>query len=265
MSLRTISFATVSLLSLLSGNVAVVGQPTSPPRSILPLELVQTISLPDVTGGMNHLDADAKRQRFFVTAPGQQKVIVVDVKAGKVLRVLDVPAAAARFIPDRDELSVAGHSAVTFFEGNSLKPRGKVDLGASCDELQYDASKKRLYVGVTATDKPSIAVVNVPGRKLLAQIKLPAAPQGFVLETKGNRVFVNTPGKAQVTVVDPEKQSIVAEWKHSGARSNYPIALDEAKQRVFVACRRPAKLLVLDTNSGKIVDRVETGGDADDM
>src|SRR5438128_1012733 len=77
MSLRTISFATMSLLILLSGNVAVVAQNTAPSRSVVPFKLVQTIPLPDVTGGMNHLDADAKRQRFFVTAPGQQKVVVV--------------------------------------------------------------------------------------------------------------------------------------------------------------------------------------------
>src|SRR6266513_2298639 len=124
MLLRTISRATISLLILLAGKVAVFGQNTSPPRSNLPLELVQTIALPDVTGGMNHLDADAKRERFFVTAQGQQKVVVVDLKAGKVLRVLEVPAAAARFIPDLEELCVAGHSAVTFYEGNSLKTTG---------------------------------------------------------------------------------------------------------------------------------------------
>src|SRR3954470_19390987 len=166
MSLRTISFAMVSLLPLLSRNVAVFAQNTTSPGSSLPLELVQTIALPDVTGGMNHLDADAKRQRFFVTAPGQQKVVVVDLRAGKVLRVLEVPAAAARFIPDADELCVAGHSVITFFDGNSLVPIGKVDLGSSVDELQYDATEKRLYVGVMDGEKPSIALIDVPARKL---------------------------------------------------------------------------------------------------
>jgi DNA-binding beta-propeller fold protein YncE len=48
-------------------------------------------------------------------------------------------------------------------------------------------------------------------------------------------------------------------------RANYPIALDEKHHRLFVGCRSPAKLLVLDTASGDRVASIGTGGDADDM
>jgi hypothetical protein len=63
-----------------------------------PLALVKTVALPQITGSINHLAADAKRQRFFVTAPGDLKVVVVDLKAGKVLQSLAGPAAAAYFL-----------------------------------------------------------------------------------------------------------------------------------------------------------------------
>ena len=41
--------------------------------------------------------------------------------------------------------------------------------------------------------------------------------------------------------------------------------LDESHRRLFVGCRRPAKLLVLDTDSGATVASLDCVGDADDL
>jgi DNA-binding beta-propeller fold protein YncE len=182
-----------------------------------------------------------------------------------VQRTLSAPAAAARFLPDLDRLCVSGDGEVHFYDGGSLAPAGTMTLQSSLDELQYDAKAKRLYVGMMDPDKPGIAVIAVRGRRLLAKLKLPAKPQGFVVEPDAARIYVNTPREAQVTVLDLKTRSVAAEWKLRGARSNFPIALDRKNHRLFVACRRPARLLVLDAASGNAVAGIEIGGDADDM
>jgi hypothetical protein len=41
--------------------------------------------------------------------------------------------------------------------------------------------------------------------------------------------------------------------------------LDESSRRLFVGCRKPAKLLVLNTDSGKTVAAVDCVGDTDDL
>jgi hypothetical protein len=43
------------------------------------------------------------------------------------------------------------------------------------------------------------------------------------------------------------------------------MALDEAGHRLFVGCRRPAKLLVYDTRTGKSIASAEIVGDTDDL
>jgi len=43
------------------------------------------------------------------------------------------------------------------------------------------------------------------------------------------------------------------------------MALDDANKRLFVGCRIPPKLVVLDTTSGRIVDSLPAVGDADDI
>ena len=43
------------------------------------------------------------------------------------------------------------------------------------------------------------------------------------------------------------------------------MALDEANGRLFVGTRSPAKLLVLDTQTGTLVTSLDSSGDADDL
>jgi hypothetical protein len=57
----------------------------------------------------------------------------------------------------------------------------------------------------------------------------------------------------------------MAKWPVTGAKSNFPMALDEANHRLFLGCRKPAKLLVLDTTSGKQTASVDITGDTDDL
>ena|SRR5437667_11101408 len=43
------------------------------------------------------------------------------------------------------------------------------------------------------------------------------------------------------------------------------MALDEDEHRLFVGCRKPAQVAVIDTNSGKIVAQLDCVGDTDDL
>ena len=51
-----------------------------------PLVLEATIPLGDVSGRIDHLSIDMKRQRLFVAELGNNSLGVVDLTAGKVLR-----------------------------------------------------------------------------------------------------------------------------------------------------------------------------------
>jgi DNA-binding beta-propeller fold protein YncE len=68
-----------------------------------------------------------------------------------------------------------------------------------------------------------------------------------------------------VAVVDRTQGSVVATWETGGVLSNYPMALDEDDQRLFLVCRLPARLLILDTNTGKIIQNLPVIGDSDDV
>lgn len=58
---------------------------------------------------------------------------------------------------------------------------------------------------------------------------------------------------------------VASTWPLEGVAANFPMALDEAGHRLFVAARRPSRLPAYDTESGQRVDELEICGDADDL
>jgi hypothetical protein len=76
---------------------------------------------------------------------------------------------------------------------------------------------------------------------------------------------VNVPAAHHIAVVDRAKMKVIAKWPVKDAEANFPMALDEANHRLLIGCRKPAKVLVLDTESGKTVATIDCCGDADDL
>ena len=212
------------------------------------------------------MSVDPGRQRLFAAAPANGTIEIVDLKLGKPVRSLEGERpAAVRFAPEFNQLYASRGQSVYIYDGTNLNQLGKVSLESNLDEIQYDPRAKQLYVGVMAAGKTGIAILSIPDGKLLTQIKLPGKPQGFIVEQKGKRIFVNIPALNQVAVIDRESQMLLKPWSLTQSRGNYPIDLDEDGHRLFVGCREPARMLVLDTASGKAVANLEINGDTDDL
>ncbi|PYL27103.1 MAG: hypothetical protein DMF39_11890, partial [Verrucomicrobia bacterium] len=136
------------------------------------------------------------------------------------------------------------------------------DLKDDADNVRYDDSSKRIYVGFGSG---GIAIVNAADGKEIGSIKLTAHPEAFELEKQGKRIFVNVPNARHVAVMDRDKGEVINTWKTDLAFGNFPMALDEANHRLFIGCRMPSKLVVLDTESGNVVAGIEISGDPDDV
>ncbi len=78
-------------------------------------------------------------------------------------------------------------------------------------------------------------------------------------------MYVNVPKARQIAVVDRGSGKVEATWRLTDAAQNFPMALDERENRLFVVTRLPARLLVYETGSGNRVAQVPVCGDADDL
>lgn len=231
-----------------------------------PLKLTQTIALPGVEGRIDHFAFDARGERLFVCALGDNTVEVLDLRKGERIRSitgLGSPQGIA-CSPELDRIFVANDKGgiCKIYDGKSLQVVGELDFKDDADNVRYDEAAKRIYVGFGSG---GIAVVNAPDGKQIGSIKLSAHPEAFELEKQGKRIFVNVPDARHVAVIDREKDEVINKWGTDLALGNFPMALDEANHRLFVGCRVPAKLVVLDTESGNVVAKVGISGDPDDV
>ena len=110
-----------------------------------------------------------------------------------------------------------------------------------------------------------IAIIDGKTFKLLGDVKLPGHPESFQLDEVSKKLYVNIPGVRIVTAIDLNSNLTEANWKIKEAASNFPMALDTAGRRLFIGCRNPAKLLVVNTGTGRTVTSLDIDSDADDI
>jgi glutamine cyclotransferase len=219
-----------------------------------------------VEGRIDHFAFDAAGERLFVCALGNNTVEILDLRKGeRIHSITDLGAPQGiAYIPELNRISVANDKGgiCKIYDGKSFQPVGELDFKDDADNVRYDSATKQIYVGFGSG---GIAVVNAPDGKQIGSIKLSAHPEAFELEKTGKRIFVNVPNSRHVAVIDRDKSEVVATWKTDLAFANFPMALDEANHRLFVGCRLPSKLVVLSTESGDVVAKIDISGDPDDV
>src|SRR5574340_35210 len=230
-----------------------------------PLALRARIDAPGVNGRIDHFTADIKGQRLFMAALGNNTIEVLDVRDGK--RIHTIPGLAEPqgvfYDASTNRLFVAcGKDGTTkMFDGVTFQLLGSVKFSGDADNIRYHERERRIIVGY---GDGALALLDLNGKKT-GEIALDAHPESFQIDEDGTRVFVNVPDRRQIEVADLAKKSVVSKWPVTSAVKNYPMALDQGRHRLLIGCRSPARMLVMDTASGKQTASVEIVGDTDDL
>lgn len=261
MNTSALSWAIAAVLAVFCLGVVTVAAESGPP-----LKLRTTVVLHGVEGRIDHFAFDPAGERLFVCALGNNTVEVIDLRSSQRIHSITGPGSpqGVAYIPESNRLFVANDKGgvCNIYDGKSLQPVGQLSLKDDADNVRYDVATKQIYVGFGSG---GIAIINSAEGKQVGSIKLAAHPEAFELEQHGNRIFANVPNARQVTVIDREKREVITRWNTGLAFGNFPMALDEADHRLFIGCRLPSKLVVLNTDAGDVVAKIDISGDCDDV
>ena len=145
---------------------------------------------------------------------------------------------------------------------NSLQNLANRPLAGDADNIRYDSSSKSVIVGY---GEGGLSIIDAAGGQELTHINLVGHPESFQVESSGSRIFVNIPSSNQIAVVDRGQAKVISTWLMTSALANFPMALDEARHRLTVGFRLPAKVGIFDTETGKEVASFDSVGDMDDI
>jgi DNA-binding beta-propeller fold protein YncE len=238
-----------------------------------PLRLVQTIGL-SAARKWDHFGIDLKGNRLFVASEEEPAVEVFNLKTGEHIQsltdfkephnVLPFPELKKIFVVDGEA------SEVKILDYDTYQLIGRAGLTIDADPVVYDPSSKYLYVvnGGREAHTPTclISVVDTATGKKLADMKLETNRlESMAIEKSGPRLFVNMTGINSIGVVDREKRKVVQTWPVTAGKENVPLQYDEATHRLFLATRKPSKLVVVNADNGKEVASLDVADYVDDL
>src|SRR5450631_653548 len=217
-------------------------------------------------GSWDYLTVDAPSHRLYV--PRSTHTQVIDEESGKVLGdipgqkgthgVAVVPRLNRGFITDG-----GGTGAILVFDLKTFATLGSIKAMPDADGIIYDAKQNLVLAvsgdgGALMTFAPDID----PATGKVTTIDLGGKPE-FLAADGAGKVFVNLEDKDLVAVVDLKTSKVIARWPVAPGGSPVGMALDAATHSLVIGCRKPAMMVFMNTESGKITASLPIGPGVD--
>ena len=93
-------------------------------------------------------------------------------------------------------------------------------------------------------------------------VELGGKPEFLAADGQG-KAYINLVDKNQVAVVDTKTTTVIEKWSTAPGGSPVGMSMDVEKRRLFIGCRRPQKLIIMDANDGKVLADFPIGAGVD--
>jgi hypothetical protein len=217
-------------------------------------------------GAWDYITADQHSHRLFVTRTTH--TMVIDSDSGKTLGdipgqksahgVALVPALQRGFITDG-----AGSGTIVVFDLKTYAVLGKLAAAPDADGIIYDAGENLILV--SAGDSSALLAFHPdidPNGKIDAPIALGGKPEFLAADGHG-KAFVNLEDKDLIAVVDLKTRKVVARWAVAPGGHPVGLSIDNHSHRLFIGCRNPQKLVVMNAEDGRVEAAVPIGAGVD--
>jgi DNA-binding beta-propeller fold protein YncE len=200
----------------------------------------------------DYITVDSGARRVYLSHGTEIKVI--DADNGSVvgnitgLKLTHGVAVASEF--GRGFITDGAQGKVIIFDLKTLKVTGEAKADKDADSVAYDPASKRVFV--MNGDPNSSTVVDARSGEVVGTIELGGGPEFAVADGKGT-VFVNLEDKSELVAIDASTLKIKSRWPLAPAGAPTALAMDTAHRRLFSAGRKPQMLVVLDADSGKVI------------
>jgi DNA-binding beta-propeller fold protein YncE len=180
----------------------------------------------------------------------------VYISHGTEIKVID--AVASEF--GRGFISDGAQGKVIIFDLQTLKVTGEAKADKDADCVIYDPFSKRVFV--MDGDPHNATVIDARSGAVVGTIELGGGPEFAVADGKGT-VYINLEDKSELVAIDSSALKIKSRWPVAPAGAPTALAMDVQHHRLFSAGRDPQMLVVLDSDSGKVLQSFPISGGVD--
>src|SRR6202158_1750940 len=227
---------------------------------------VKKVSLGAAPGGGEYFDyitVDSGARRVYLSHGAEVKVLdadnfsVVGTISGlkRCHGVVVLPEIGKGFITDGDA------AQVVVFDLKSLKKTAEIKTPPDTDSIFYDPASKLIFT--FNGDSKNASVIDPVKETVVKTIDLDGGVEQAVADGKGT-IYDNNEEKNDVAVIDTKTLTVKARWPVAPAGSPVAMDMDREHRRLFSSGRDPSFLVMMDADSGKVLQSlpISSGVDA---
>jgi DNA-binding beta-propeller fold protein YncE len=213
-------------------------------------------------GGFDYVTLDGAARRLYVSHGTQ--VEVLDADNGKVVgTITETPgvhgvAVASDF--KHGFTSNGRENKVSMFDPATLQLIKKIDVGKGPDGIYYDPGSKRVFTNNHGSH--DITAIDAATGDVVGTVKVEGDGEQAVIGDDG-LIYVNSEEAAEVVVFDPKSLEVKKRFPIGVAKVPTGLAYDAKTKRLFIGCRNEPKMVVMDADTGKVINSFPIGAGVD--
>lgn len=230
-------------------------------QSVGPYKVLKAVKVGG-DGGFDYVYADVGGRKLYVPRLGPTgKITVFDLDslapAGEIAGVSGHGVA----VDPKSGHAFASSKPVGMWDAKTLAAGKPVEVQGNPDGILGDPASGRVYI--LSHSAPNVTVINAADGSIAGTVDVGGAPEQSVVDGKGH-LFVDLEDKDAVAVVDTKTLTKTGAYSLDG-KCGTPagLAIDAKTHVLFVACRNPAVMAMLDSETGKILSVLPLGAGSD--
>ena len=270
---RFLPFVSAGLAMLAAGAPAQQAPPPpAPPLLAMPMLAIPTMALGPYhvlktakvggEGGFDYVYADSDGRKLYVARNGPAPRVAVYnldtlAPAGEIGQIGAHGAAS----DTQTHHGFASSKPVAMWDTKTLALVKTIPVDGGPDGILNDAFNHRTYV--LSHGAPNLTVLDDADGSVLGTIDIGGAPEQAAADGKGH-LYVDIEDKDSVAVIDVKTMKMTTTYSLNGkGGGDAGLALDVKNHVLFVACRNPSVMVMLDANDGKYLGDLPIGQGCD--
>ena len=248
------------LVFLVICGLATAGQPNGH------YHLIKKYNFGAAPGGEEHFDyitVDSASRRVYLSHGTEVLVVNADTGAevGTVPGLKRNHGIALAKDVNRGFTTDGAQGKVIIFDLKTLKVIGEIKTADDADCIIYDPASKRIFS--FNGDSHSSTIIDPKQGTIVGTVDMGGAPEFAVADGKGT-VYDNVEDKNEVVAIDSNALTIKSRWPVAPAGTPTALAMDKDHRLLFIAGRDPHVLVIMNADSGKVIQSfpITSGADA---
>lgn len=231
-----------------------------------PLRLVGEVPLPGSASRFDYQSLESASGRLFISHMGAGQLVVVDVRAGRMIANLDgfptVTGVLAVPMERRAYASATGDHAIVVLDDSTFQIVARVRGPRFPDGIAYAPEERRVFVSDESGRRDF--VVDAMTNSIVARIALDGEAGNTQYDSGAHCVIVAVQTANQLAVIDPASATIVRRITLDHAvRYPHGVYIDAPHRLAFIAGQESATLGVLDLQTLQLRQVLPIGRDPD--